>query len=445
MKLIQLFESSVYDVATKGFKSFLKDYSNSNNNDLFVVFSDTKYADFKASNIAPFKNAMVVFPVDYVIRNATKFANKKGKYLTVVRLEKGIDINNISTKDLVKIFNMVHYQTGAMEYQKDNQRNLINGYKERYGSGYVVYALSDILTSYPELSRKLPSYIYDNSSSASVLSNEFSSIAFIFNKYATRHVTHYYNDNKAESNSRSKHTTRKLAAVVSEALGSKLSSDKDLVLFTETIYWTLDGIEIHITKLYAPQSQKDLSDNDGTYYIIECDTPNGVVIYNTSPSETFEHIKEQIQTRFASMNRPAPSWKPKSRDLYLTGSRFTHKMFDQDKERFIDTVKTFYPRMRDYAMRFEIVLPQLEKFSDMDMIAIYHVMETFLSKQPKPLIALQRIKEEGISIDELIGINMASGNINYELIHSIALAYSAAKKVTPNRTGWHIFKYAGQV
>jgi len=444
MRLKHLFENNVYDVATKGFKTFLSDYATNTDNDLFVVFSDNKIAEFTPSKIDPFRDAMVAYPVSYVVKNAIRFAKNKSKYINIISINgRGINATDFDHNKLEEYLDIIYYENKEQISAPENRNTLLLDYKNKYGSNYSFNAFIEVYNSHKNIIKKLPEFIYEfNNGTSGILSPEYGSIVFVLKKHTHRTITYYYNDNKIESKRRSNITTRKLAAYISDALGTKLSSDKEITIFTETLFWTLDGIEIHITKLYSKEAESQLSTNDGTYYIIECDTPNGIIVYSTTPEEKFEHTKNEIAKRYSAMNRPSETWKPKSRDLYLTGSRFTHKLFDQDKERYVKTVDTFYPKMREFAMRYDIIIPNRKTLTDMDCIILFHVMETFLVKQPEPMVALKKLKEENISVTDLVGVNGVSTTyITMPFIYKIALIYETARKIAPNRTGWHIFKF----
>ena len=445
MKLIHLFENNVHDVATKGLKTFLDDCKQNSNQNLFVVFSDNKRAEFH--NNGGFDGSMVAYPVKYVIDNSIKFASLKTKFITVISLNNsGVDINTVRLRDVENVAKKIFFNTGNIEYHSDNIHKLISAYKSKYNKKYLTIMYKDLIKKLPLKER--PDFVYDNSDSTfGVLSSDAGSIAYIFNRFCYKYATHYYNDNKKESVDSSKRTIRKLAAKVSEGLGTKLSSDKEIRVFTESIFWTLDGIEIHITELYSSQSTSAVSEYDGTYYIIECDTPNGYLVYNTTPDETFDHTKNEIQKRSKSLNRPNTNWVQKSRDLYLTGTRYGTKMFDEDKDKYIETVNKFYPKMREFALRNNIQIKDISGILDIEKITIFNIMERFLIKQPEPLVAIKNVKDKNASIDELFGHSgLVSGStITFDFLYKMALVYSIARKIAPNRTGWHIYNYVGML
>lgn len=442
MRLINLLENNIIDTASKGLSRFVADHKDTNS-DLYVVFSDNKYAEFIPSKLDPFKSAMIAYPVNYVIENITLFDNIQSKYIVLIDpVDGGIDVNNISKDKVREVLTSTFLNTANMKYFGNERTELVKSYRNQYGPLYRFHILRDIIQDHSVMAKKIAPFFYDNN--GGVLSDKYKKSAMFLHKYTYKYVSHYFNrdeETKSQSSINS-NTIRKLAASIASGLGTTLSSDKEVSIFTETVFWTTDGVQINITQLYRAVSQPDLIDNDGVYYIIECNTPNGVVIYDSSPEETFDHIKSEIKSRYSTMNRPSPNWTPKSRDLYLTGTRNASKLFDEEKERYINTTKKLYPAMREFAMRYKIILPEINMFADTDLIILFHVMEQFIAKQPEPLVALKRIRDEGKTISELAGVpHGTTVNIDYSLVEKLALVYLKARKQAPNRNGWHIFKF----
>ena len=67
-------------------------------------------------------------------------------------------------------------------------------------------------------------------------------------------------------------------------------------------------------------------------------------------------------------------------------------MFDEDKDKFIETVNKFYPKMREFALRNNIIIKDIAGILDIEKITIFNIMERFLIKQPEPLVAIKKCK-----------------------------------------------------
>ena len=74
-------------------------------------------------------------------------------------------------------------------------------------------------------------------------------------------------------------------------------------------------------------------------------------------------------------------------------------------------------------------------------------MERFLIKQPEPLVAIKNVKDKNASIDELFGHSglVGGSTVTFDFLYKMALVYSIARKIAPNRTGWHIYNYVGML
>ena len=51
------------------------------------------------------------------------------------------------------------------------------------------------------------------------------------------------------------------------------------------------------------------------------------------------------------------------------------------------------------------------------------------------------------SIDELFGHSglVGGSTVTFDFLYKMALVYSIARKIAPNRTGWHIYNYVGML
>lgn len=424
-----LFETNLLDIATKGFNSFIEDYSIIYDKSLYAVFSDTAHAEFTQSNIPPFNDAMVAYPVNYVIKNKGKFLKMNTKFITIVRIDSdnSIKINEITMQETKDVY-------------------LKNGYTEQeFKSAYIKTKLTksnsttgnmmlDILKS-SGLYRKLY-LIYDTSKaiSRSILSNDHASIAFIMKRGVYRYVTHY-NNNPSTVQRNNNLSMRKLAAIVSTAMGTKISNDKAVNMFMDYLYWTVDGIEIKITKVF---SGKATETHDGSYFVIEANTPNGILLHITEPEDDYELIIKQIKTKYHSLTSPNSLWEPQSRDIFLTGDRYDHKSMTSERQRFVDAINKYYPKLHSIGRRYNISLPLLGSFTEMDKVIIYHLVDDFIRKQDNPLQAIEGLITNNISVSEFTGYP-ATNNINTLLIKNIIMVYIIAQKMNPVKSGWYVF------
>lgn len=430
--LIQaLTETNIKDITTKGFNAFINEYSDVYDKSLYVVFSNTPYAEFRSSNMKPFPDAMVAFPVHYVVRNKEKFIKLDSRYITLIRLSdtaNSIKINEITMPEVKQVY----LQNG---YDEDKFNELYHRTKLTTSMNVPSKMLLDIIRT-KKLYNKLH-YIYDTSKilSKSILHNEYASIVFIMKRNTYTHVTHYLNQQDSEKKLEDK-SMRKLAAYVSQAMNTNLSNDKEVKMFMDYIFWTVDGIEIKITKIRSNESS---SDHDGTYFVIEANTPNGMLLHMTDAKDTFEQITKTVTEKYNALATPNSLWEPQSRDLFLTGERYDYKNFDTERQRFVDSVEKYYPVMREFGRRYKIELPRLEKFTELDKAIIYHIVDEFIRKQDNPLIVIEELIENNVSVRTFIGLP-ATHEIDMDLIKKIAMIYVAAKKLNPVKSGWHIFE-----
>lgn len=427
--LVELLETNYSDISSKGFNEFVRDFSNSTE-DLFVVFSNSINVRYEKNGLQPYPNAMVAYSVAYVINNQDIFINMKSSYINVIRLVgDGINIQIADNNTVLSLMNRVGFSEQASE-------DLIHYINIQYRNNPDKHLTKYLIKKYNK-TLKVP-FVIDTATTryGAILNQDYPNIAFITKPYAFKQVTYYLNRN-IDPTIASKKDTRKLAAFISDAMGKSLSSDEPISLFADVIFWTNDGLEIKITKLGS--DIKGLS-HSGVYFIIEIDTPNGIILFNTKPEDSFYTIKENVRMRYNVLNTPNDNWEPKSRDMYLTSIRKEYKMYDIEKSRYTKTVDEYFPVLRTIGIRYGIDIPHVSKYSDIDKIVIYLFMEKFLRKQKDPLLTFNELTESGgIDISEVVG-KVKSGKVTEEVLYNITRVYAKLKAMYPSKNGWHILE-----
>ena len=427
--LIDLLETNFKDISAKGFNDFVENYDGSPVDNHYVVFSNSKDLVFNKDNKAPFPNAMVAYPVKYVINNKQEFIHKSSKFINIIELRgEGVSIQHVNDYT-------IQFYMEKLKFTPTTIDDLLNDIKIKFSRSPSKHLMKFLIQKHNK-TLKVP-YVEDNARTRNraILNKDHPSIVYITKPYAFRQITYYHNREISPEKIAST-DLRKLAAFIAEAMDKTLSSDDEVSMFADTLFWTNDGVEIKLTRMFSNTSGNTF---DESYYIVEIDTPNGIMLYTTEPEDTFANIKSNIYKRYARLNTPNDSWEPKSRDMFLSGIRKEFKMYDMEKERYTKTVDEYYPLMRDKALRFGIQLPRIHKFAPLDKIMIYLFMERFLRQQKNPSLAFEKLTErEGFTVRHLLG-REPSKRIDIDLLSDIVAIYSKMKKISPSKNGWHIF------
>lgn len=427
--LVELLETSLNDTAPKGYVQFINDYTGKEE-DLYIVFSDMRDLRYFKSNTRPFVNAMVAYPISYVLNNAALFSNVNTKYINIIKLKGvGVELTSVTEQTPKQLMLKLGFSEDAVYKLVDDMQKKYRNQPEKHLTVYLITKYNNKL-KIPFIKETIPS-------NNNILSLAHNQIVFITKPFAFEQETFYLN-RLHDTTMSGDHDVRKLAAFISDAMGKSLSNDDPVKIFTDYIYWTNDGIEMKITKLLSVDTQDKT--NDSTYYIIEIDTPNGIILFNTNPQDTFSEIQEKVRMRYGVLNTPNDNWEPKSRDLYLSSIRKEYKMYDMEKSRYTNTVNEYYPVMRSIGKRIGINIPHMHKFSDLDKIAIYLFMEKFLRKQKDPLYTFQTLSDgDGFKLEDAIG-RKANTRVTVDVLGQIVEIYDHLKKLYPSRNGWHILE-----
>lgn len=382
----------------------------------YVIFSDSK-TNFSASGISPYTDTIAAIPIRYFINNINKFKRSKKKYVSVVSLVgNGLLINKLNLSQYLSI--MAKMGVSVSDISKELLKT------HDYG---------DIIMNKLNGSKPLGyDYIVDSSKSSlkSYLNSSYPSIAFIFKSNSINvietfdvniNVTDKYSDTLSIS---------ELASNIANAMDTVISDEPPVKYFTEFYFWTVDGIEVKITE--------SMDDHEGknSYFIIECDTPNGILLYTTDPSDSYEDIQKEVKDAYNNLTIHNTEWKPMSRDLFLSGNRYMFKMLDSQSKDIVTTIDKWYPIIRSLGMKHSILLPEFDTLSRIGKIELFIILNKFVFENENALEVLEEYKEDGI--DELVGRSV-SNEITYELVENVIKIYNIGKKFSPQKSGWIVF------
>ena len=466
-----LYETRALDVFTSPFKEFLSKYDSIYSRNLFVIFSDNR--TFSVHNRDLPIEGVLMYPLEHVVNHPEKYtAYALKKYLYVVRPKgTGLDLKKVTLRQcrtLASYLGLDDDQFKVVMADIDRQYSGSDPSPEAYLFKHLLthdIKFEDGTPVYDEVSSREStkrlhamgySYVFQNISqpSQSVLGKDVGSVGVALKKGAIDLVETYnlsLSDDEedggngdvkddGEVKDRAYYTDRdymrRIAGEVAVGLGTKLNNDQPFRMFLDHFFWTVDGIEIKITAAFSGNNKNN---SDSVYYIIDADTPFGILIKTIESDTPIDKVSDIIKHVYSTFTVPNSEWRPSNRDIFLDGERREYKFFDVQKDDLNAVVNDFYPTMRDFAHRNGIQLPQLSYYTDFDKLFINQFIE-FLASNPTPAsLLIKQMEDTGQNFDELFFSTLPE-KITIDLLKRIAMTYELRKKLHPSRNGWHLFK-----
>lgn len=468
MKIFNLlYETRALDVFTTPFKDFLSKYDSIYSRDLFVIFADN--STFRVHTRKLPIDGVVMFPLEDVVEHPEKYTDyAMNKYLYVVKPDgAGVNMKKITLRRCRSL-------AKSMGLSDEEFHIIMTDVAEKYSGSDPSpesYLFKYLLTHKISFENEKPSYerassarttkrlrqlgytyVYQNAEepSQSILGNEATSIGIsmrtsgidIVDEFELQFVdnTPEEKDSRDDSKNNAYYTDRdymrRIAGEVAVGLNTKLNNDQPFSMFLDHFFWTVDGIEIKITAAFSGDSA---GDSDSVYYIIDADTPFGLLIKNINSHIPLDKIPNTIKQVYSTFNSPNKEWRPSSRDVFLDGNRREYKFFDVQKEDLSSVVNDFYPNLYQFAYRNSIKIPPLTYFTDIEKVFINQFIEFLASNPTPPTQLMKRMEAAEHDIDELF-FSPLPDKISEDLLNSLAMVYELRKKIHPSRSGWHLFR-----
>lgn len=467
MKIFNLlYETRALDVFTTPFKDFLSKYDSIYSRDLFVIFADN--STFRVHNRELPVDGVVMFPIADVVKHPENYTDyAMNKFLYVVRPDgNGLNMKTVSLMRCRSLAN-------DMGLSDDEFKIVMTDVAEKYSGtdpSTEAYLFKYLLTHKITFENEKPSYkkvtsarttkrlrtmgytyVYQNASqpSESVLGKDATSIGIsmkttginIVDEYELQLVEKEDGDAPEDDGMNNAYFTdrdymRRIAGEVAVGLGTKLNNDQPFSMFLDHFFWTVDGIEIKVTAAFSGNSSEN---SDSVYYVIDADTPFGLLIKNINSHTPIDKISDIIKQVYATFTTPNNEWRPSNRDVFLDGERREYKFFDVQKEDLSAVVNDFYPVLYQFAYRNSIKVPPLTYFSNFEKVFINQFIEFLASNPTPPTQLMKRMEEAEHDINELF-FSPLPDKISQDLLNRIAMVYELRKKIHPSRSGWHLFK-----
>lgn len=460
-----LLETQVSDVFTDAFETFISDYNVIYSRNLFVVFSNKEVrspTDFMKDKET---DLPVVFPLQSVIDNPSNYVDyAEYKYLYVISIKGTVfHLKNIKLSHVKEISKRIGLSKEDFDFLiakfSDNYKTS-NPSIESYMFTKLLFNDVKIVDEAAKLTKVdartvlrrlkklgISALVQDKDSGNNLISNKFEEVAITDSKfgieaeYLLEPEEESKFDKKVNDDSylyfRDNRYMRGVAEQIAKGLGTKLNSDPEYTMFLDYYFWTVDGIEIVITVAFGDEEKTKAHDN--VYYVIEANTPYGVLVHRVRTDDSLDSIEKEIKKVYSAHIAPNDDWEPMNRDIFLDTERKEYKLFDAHYEDVVSVVNEFYPIIHSLGRQYNIALPASSYFGDFDKVFIHQYVE-FLASNPTPAIKLvKELEEKDYDFDELFYTPMPK-KITVDLLKNIAMIYSKVKERKPNANGWHLFK-----
>lgn len=454
MKLINVIKETDGSVINS-YDAFISDYKLIYSKDVFVLFSSNKVypsdSVIKSTDIP----ASVYFPMGYIKKNPSKAKELlEGNYMHVVRAKKSLLNVNSITLDLVK---KLAQRMGLMKTDFSQFLHSFIDYKLK-GVPVEVHMFITLLTNEVSILennevryRKQPEMVeeklkmlgyhgiyQEDDTYKNILHKSYYPVALIFSGTRLDKTYEYLKGSESVPDTApltfDDNFMRGVADAVAKGLGTTLNSDPTYSLFLDYYFWTKDGIELIITVAF-----ETIGSTNSVYYIIEADTPYGVMVQRINPRDGVDGITRDIKAAYQSHVTPNEIWEPTNRDVFMDKDRRDYKLFDIHYKDTIALVDKYYPNMYRLARSFNVALPVHSYYSDFDKLYLHQFIE-FLAENPTPAMTLMKeLEESNYNFDDLFYVPMPH-KITVDLLKSIATTYQLMKKRTPSVKGWYLFK-----
>ena len=460
-----LIESVATDVFKGEFETFISDYNVIYSKNLFVGFSDSE--DFNIDDLPTDTSTGIplLFPLDHVVSEPAMYTEyAEYAYLHVLESNNIFDISKAklsNVKELSKIQGLSKEQFDMILVKFSDNYKTNNPSIESYMFSKLLF--NDVTITDDEMKLKRvsndvvkkrlkkmgASTITQTQPHGYLLSKEHKIVSYGFNSNSLNSKDKYVLSTKKENNIegelnsnsklyfRDKDYMRTVAEKVAQGLGTTLNSDPSYSLFLDYYFWTKDGIELVITVGFS--DSEITATHDDVYYVVEADTPYGIMVHRINADKNLDHISSEIKRVYTSHVTPNDSWEPQNRDLFLDEERREYKLFDAHYDDISKIVDEYYPRVYNLARTYNIALPVLSYYGSFDKIYLHQFIE-FLASNPTPAVKLlKELEDKGYDFDDLFYVPMPK-KITVDILKSISLIYSEMKKRKPAASGWYLFK-----
>lgn len=445
MRFHKLLESTYNDLLRDEIVSFIKQHENR--------FSRS-YVTFSNSNTPRESgNGIKIIPLMQFVKQPMKYEDMFN-YKNLIKLSVDSKILNISQVNS-KLFNHLAVKLG-IENPSETYKQLISGFNnvsKSYG-----YALNYLLNhnidnqnttpvSNSEYQNRLISLGYtgvvDTSINInnSILSNTYPSIGYLFNNSSIT-IEDVISDNAVSIERKSDDIITELAQTIANALNSELNHDDPYHRGLDHYFWTFDGMQIRITETFTQSN----NDNDGRSYILDIETPYGILYHVTHSDDSHLDIKKDVESRYTKMTEPLGNWRPLDRDIFLTDLALEYKDYELKLDDIVKEVKKYYEEMRQFGLRYKIQLQPLNHYSEYDLSFMSGIIDRF-SQNSTAMTFLNKISDNGDMIDmdiidDYFPRQRLPKKMTFEQLKKMALIYDIAKKLQPKKTGWRVFHYS---
>lgn len=461
-----LLETKVSDVFPDTFETFISDYNVIYSRNLFVVFSNEEVSRPSDLMIDKGTNLPIAFPLESVIDNPSQYVDyAEYKYLYVIQIEGSVfHLKNIKLSHVKEISKRIGLSKEDFDFMiskfSDNYKTS-NPSIESYMFTKLLFNDVEIKDEELKLTKVsnntvvrrlkklgISALVQDEESGNNLISTNFKNVAvvsgnsidvkseYLLQKEPKEEVEKRINDDSYLYFRDNKYM-RGVAEQVARGLGTKLNSDPAYTLFLDYYFWTVDGIEIVITVAFGKEEESE--DHDNVYYIVEADTPYGIVVHRVSADDSLDSVAKEIESVYKAHVVPNDDWEAKNRDIFLDTERREYKLFDLHYDDVVSVVDEFYPIIQGLGRQYNIGLPALTYFGNFDKIFIHQFVE-FLASNPTPAVQLMKeLEDKDYDFDELFYMPMPK-KVTVDILKNVALIYAKVKDRRPNSNGWHLFK-----
>jgi hypothetical protein len=461
-----LLETQVSDVFSDTFETFISDYNVIYSRNLFVVFSNKEVSDPSDLMVDSGTNLPIAFPLQSVVDNPSQYVDyAEYKYLYVIQIEGSVfHLKNIKLSHVKEISKRIGLSKEDFDFMiskfSDNYKTS-NPSIESYMFSKLLFNDVEIKDEEIKLTKVsnntvvrrlkklgISALVQDQDSGSNLISTTHKNVAvvsgksfnvkseYLLQKEPKEEIQKRINDDSYLYFRDNKYM-RGVAEQIAKGLGTKLNSDPAYTLFLDYYFWTVDGIEIVITVAFGKEEESD--DHDNVYYVIEADTPYGVLVHRVHTDDSLDSIEKEIANVYSSHVVPNDDWEPTNRDIFLDTERREYKLFDVHYDDVVSVVDEFYPIIQSLGRQYSIALPALTYFGNFDKIFIHQFIEFIASNPTPPVQLMKELEEKDYDFNQLFFMPMPK-KMSVDILKNIAMIYSIVKERRPNSNGWHLFK-----
>jgi len=446
MRFFQLYESTYEDILRDEVVEFIKSHENQYSNAV-VTFSNSD-----TPNSTPL--GIKVIPLMYFVNHPLQYQKilKNNQLLKLTVTSKILNISRIDRK----IFSNLMLKLGITNIKETYAEVVSNsGYRNQAQSfGYVLnYVLQRDIIDGEVVDRQISNNTYvkriirlgysgivDHSLnlSVSIISDEYPSIGYLFenSSFNVDEVVGF--DDVQVSLSRDE-ILLDIASKVAEGLNTGLNHDEPYHRGLDHYFWTYDGMQIRITETFGQRSKG----NDGTAYILDIETPYGILYHVSEPVDSHDDIQRDVKARYERMNEPLANWRPIDRDVFLMNQNMEYKDYELKLEDIVKEVRKYYGEMRQFGLRYKIQLQPIDYYSEYDLSFMSGIMDRFAQNGTAMTFINKISNNEEITdldlIDDYFPRQRLPRKMTFEELKRMALIYDIAKKLQPKKSGWRVF------